>query len=159
MPFCSVVPQTYSSARRVTQQSVGPSVQSGDGRPGSPAVPGAAELASDNGGEHLVLTADRELAREPAHLTALVPAAPAVGAHADLAVAVDAVERVLARPDQARAERRVARAPGSTGVGGYERALLGRHRPLLGVTRVDDHVDRGGRRRAGVERGTAVAGD
>src|SRR3954451_11790421 len=109
MPFCGEGPQNVPGrVRWMTQASARPSVQSGDRRPGSPAVPGAAELPSDDGGQHLVPTADRELARETTDLTALLPAAPTVAAHADLAVAVDAVERVLARPDQARTERRVA---------------------------------------------------
>ena len=101
----------------------------------------------------------RHFARQATDLAAVLEAASAVLADTNQPVAIDAVKRVFARPDQPRPERRVARAPGLPAVGRDERALLGRDRPVIRVAGVDDDVDRRVRRRARLPRAAAVAAD
>src|SRR5262245_28660456 len=83
------------------------SAQSHDRRPGTSAVLCASDLPAHDGREDLAAAPDRDLGRKAADLAPVLPLAPAVRADPDLPVAVDAVQRVLARPGQPRAERRV----------------------------------------------------
>src|SRR5688572_5259528 len=119
------------------------SPQCGRGAPVFAPINGLLDLPADDGHEQLIFSsACRYFAREAADVAAVLPVLAAVRADAELAVAVEAVEGVGGRPGQARAEGRIARAPGLPAVGGDERALLGRHGPVVGVVRVDDDVDR-----------------
>src|SRR6478735_3928339 len=102
-----------------------PSAQGGRRGPRLTAIRGLLDLPADDRREQLVFSSRScNFAREAADVAAILPALAAVRAHAELAVAVQAVQRVRLRPGQPSAERGVAGAPGLAAVGGDERALL-----------------------------------